>query len=247
MMRVALGFGVLLVVSTGVLAQAPSWSPAQEGQRCPSKWGAGDERGSANHMKPATVLKAMQLVKTGEVIELGHVLNDKMPFFGTRRFDVHAKRTFMNAGSNRRGSNEEVVVGEIGQVGTQFDGFAHQTVENSWYNCFKVDENTGRGGFQKLGIHNVGAIVTRGVLIDVAALKGVDILPDAYEITVQDLEDALRKQNTIRPSGRRGHHPHGLGEAVGQGERALREILPWAWSESGRVADRQGPHPPRLR
>ena len=64
-----------------------------------------------------------------------------MPFFGTRRFDVHTKRTFMNAVSNRRGSNEELVITEIGQVGTQFDGFAHQTIGNSLYNCFKVDEN----------------------------------------------------------------------------------------------------------
>ena len=38
------------------------------------------------------------------------------------------------------------------------------------------------------------------MLIDVAGLKGVETLPDAYEITVQDLEDALRKQNTaIQP------------------------------------------------
>ena len=33
--------------------------------------------------------------------------------------------------------------------------------------------------------------MTRGVLIDVAGLKGVDTLPDAYEITVQDLQQAL--------------------------------------------------------
>jgi len=33
------------------------------------------------------------------------------------------------------------------------------------------------------------------VLIDVAALKGVDILGDSYEITVQDLQQALQRQN----------------------------------------------------
>ncbi len=42
---------------------------------------------------------------------------------------------------------------------------------------------------------------TRGVLIDVAALKGVETLPDTYEITVQDLEDALKKQNTTLQPG----------------------------------------------
>jgi kynurenine formamidase len=181
-------------------AYAQSWRPPAESVRCPSKWGAGDERGSANHMKPASVLKAAKLMRTGEVIEIGHVLNSNMPFFGTRRFDVHTKRTFMNEPSNRRGSNEEVVISEIGQVGTQFDGFAHQSHEDSLYNCFKISEIGTRGGFTKLGIEKVGMLMTRGVLIDVAGLKGVDILPDAYEITVDDLQQALKKQNlTLQP------------------------------------------------
>jgi len=113
------------------IAGAQSWKPPLESERCPSKWGTGDERGSGNHMKPASVLAATKLIRTGEVIELGHVLGAGMPFFGTRRFDVHAKRTFMNQFSNRRGSNEELVITEIGQVGTQLDGFAHQTHEDS--------------------------------------------------------------------------------------------------------------------
>ena len=168
--------GLVLAAATALTwapALAQSWTVPPESQRCPSKWGAGDERGSANHMKPASVMRAAQLIKTGEVIEIAHVMNDKMPFFGTRRFDVHAKRTFMNDFSNRRGSNEEIVISEIGQVGTQFDGFAHQTHENLWYNCVKVDENATRTGFLKCGVHTVGAVFTRGVLIDVAALKGV--------------------------------------------------------------------------
>jgi kynurenine formamidase len=200
MKALAAALGGSLLFATAALAQAPTWSPPPESQRCPSRWGPADERGSMNRQNAAAVMNAAKLIKTGEVIELGHVLSDKMPFFGTRRFDVHIKRTFMNQPSNRRGSNEEIVISEIGQVGTQFDGFAHQTHENSWYNCFKVDENATRTAFTKLGIHNVGAIVTRGVLIDVAGLKGVDTLPDTYEITVQDLEDALKKQNvTLQP------------------------------------------------
>src|SRR3989337_736423 len=98
---------------------AQSWHPPADNQRCPSKWGAGDQRGSGNHMKRETVLRAARLIRTGEVFELARVLAGSMPFFGTRRFDVHTKRTFMNPQSNRRGSNEEVVISEIGQVGTQ--------------------------------------------------------------------------------------------------------------------------------
>jgi kynurenine formamidase len=195
--------GVVLAAVTALTcapAQAQSWTVPTEGQRCPSKWGAGDERGSGNHMKPASVLRATQLIKTGEVIEIAHVLNDKMAISSTRRFDVHTKRTFMNDFSNRRGSNEELVVSEIGQVGTQFDGFAHQSHEDSHYNCFKTGAISTRGGFTKLGMEKVGTLMTRGVLIDVAGLKGVDMLPDTYEITVKDLQDALARQRiTLQP------------------------------------------------
>ena len=201
MRPIVIGMALVIALgSAGTTADAQSWSPPGDAQRCPSKWGAADERGSGNHMKAESVLRATQLIKSGEIIELGHVLNASMPFFGTRRFDVHTKRTFMNEPSNRRGSNEEVLVSEIGQVGTQLDGFAHQTIADKVYNCFKVDDISSRGGFTKLGIEKVGTLVTRGVLIDVAGLKGVDILPDTYEITVPDLQRALQRQNLqLRP------------------------------------------------
>ena len=183
----ALALSTFLLGTLAANAQTPSWLPPPDNERCPSKWGAGDERGAANHVKAQSVLNALKLVKTGEMIELAHVLNANMPFSGTRRFDVHVKVPSPVPGANNRISNEEMVLSEIGQVGTQFDGFAHQTIDNSVYNCFKVEEISSRTGFTKVGIENVGAFVTRGVLIDVAALKGVDMLADTYEITAQDL------------------------------------------------------------
>jgi kynurenine formamidase len=198
---IAVGLAAVVAASSAAVAQAPTWSPPAEKERCPSKWGDKDERGAMNHQKAAAVLKATSLIKAGEVIELAHVLNDKMPFFGTRRFDVHIKRTFLNQPSNRRGSNEEIVISEIGQVGTQLDGFAHQSHEDNLYNCYKISEISSRGGFNKLGIHQTGMFFTRGVLIDVAAYKGTEMLGDNYEITVEDLEGALKKQGTTLQPG----------------------------------------------
>jgi len=183
------------------LANAQSWKPPTDRERCPSKWGPTDERGAGNLKGPETVLRAARLIRAGEVIELGRVLAPGMPMNNTRQFNVHTKRTTMNTQSNRRGSNEELVVAEMGQVGTQFDGFAHQTIGDSMYNCFTVSETSTRTGFTRLGIHNVGAIVTRGVLIDVAALKGVDMLPEKYEVTVQDLQQAMAKQGVSLQAG----------------------------------------------
>ena len=202
MKRVAAASGTLAValVLASTIAGAQTWKPPAESARCPSKWGASDERGSANHMTPALVLNAARLIRTGEVIEIGHVLRAGMPIQATRRFDLHTKRTFMNPQSNQRGSNEEVVTLELGQVGTQFDGFAHQSHGDSLYNCFTISDTSTRTGFTKLGIEKVGTLMTRGVLIDVAGLKGVDMLPDAYEITAQDVQQALQTHNlTLRP------------------------------------------------
>ncbi len=186
-------------LSIPFVALAQGWNVPPESQRCPSKWGAGDERGSGNHMKnPQNVLRGARLIKSGEVIELSHVLVAGMPVFGTRIFNLHTKRTFMNQGRNTRGSNEEVVTSEIGQVGTQFDGFAHQSHGDSHYNCFKTSEIATRGGFTKLGVQNAPTFFTRGVLIDVAGLKGVEMLGDTYEITPDDLQQALAKQGGMK-------------------------------------------------
>ena len=188
----------ILITSLG--ANAQSWTPPAPEARCPSKWGAADERGAANLQKPEQVLKAARLIRTGEVIEIGRVLESSMPLFGTRKFEVHTKRTGPALGSNKRRSNEELVVSEIGQVGTQLDMFSHQTIGNQLYNCIDSDEIGTRNGFTKLGVERIGMLFTRGLLIDVAALKGVETLPQTYEITVDDLKAALDREGlSIQP------------------------------------------------
>jgi kynurenine formamidase len=152
-------------------------------------------------MNAESVLRAAKLIRTGEVFELGQVLHGSMPFAGGRRFDVHTKRTNNVPGTNRRGSNEEIVLTELGQVGTQFDGFTHQSIGNSIYNCVALDSIASRNGFTKMGIENVGMLMTRGVVIDVAALKGVEMLGQTYEITPDDLQAALKRQNLTLQKG----------------------------------------------
>ena len=186
-------------------ASAQTWSPPTPEQRCPSKWGAEDERGAANLMGPEAVLRATKLIRQGKVFELGKELNATMPFVGERRFSMQLKRTSNPAATNKQRSNEEIVTTELGQVGTQFDALNHQGIGDLLYNCFKSDEISTRNGFTKLGVEKVGAIFTRGVLIDIAAFKGVEMLAIDYEITVQDLQDALAKQ----------------GVSIGQGDAVL--------------------------
>ena len=148
----AFAIGIAFALTLGLTTTpipAQTWRPPADGQRCPSKWGAGDERGAGNHMKPQSVLNAVKLIKTGEVFELGHVLNAQMPMSPARTFNMQVKRTSPAAGTNQRTGNEEIITSEMGQVGTQFDGFAHQSHNNVHYNCFKTADIETRNGFSK--------------------------------------------------------------------------------------------------
>ena len=182
-------------------ASAQTWSPPAPEQRCPSRWGADDERGAANLMGPEAVLRATKLIRQGKVFELGKELTTTMPFVGERRFSMQLKRTSNPAASNKQRSNEEIVTTEIGQVGTQFDALNHQGIGDLLYNCFKNDDIATRNGFTKLGVEKVGALFTRGVMIDIAGFKGVEMLAIDYEITVQDLQDAMAKQGVSLGQG----------------------------------------------
>jgi len=193
---------ILQAVAVALTVAAPtqqSWRPPADVQRCPSKWGAGDQRGAANLMTPERVLQAARLIKSGELIELSYPISERS--HGGRRYEIYTKRTDVGTASNQPNNTEELVVADLGHIGTQLDGFAHQAIGNSLYNCFKLDETATRTGFTKLGVENIGGLMTRGVLIDVAALKGVDVLPNSYEITVQDLEQALKRQNLALQPG----------------------------------------------
>ena len=62
-----------------------------------------------------------------------------------------------------------------------------------------------RSGYTKLGVEKAGSFFSRGVLLDIAALKGVDMLPDDYMITVADLEasDSIKPAHVIEGIGYR--------------------------------------------
>jgi kynurenine formamidase len=96
--------------------------------------------------------------------------------------------------------HDEIISGEHGQIGTQFDGLGHAGIGDLFYNGNKGSEFAKAEGLSKLGIENVGALVTRGVLVDVAAFKGQPMLAGGYEISRADLEGTLKRQNVaIRP------------------------------------------------
>jgi kynurenine formamidase len=63
------------------------------------------------------------------------------------------------------------------------------------YNGFDARTYITAAGAMRNGVHNVAnKVVTRGVLVDIARLKGVKVLPGDYIVTPQDIEAAAQKQ-----------------------------------------------------
>ncbi|HRI80477.1 MAG TPA: cyclase family protein [Cyclobacteriaceae bacterium] len=175
-------------------------------------WGAQDEAGASNWITPDKIMKALKYAQSGKVYELGHPYERVMPFVGTRSFKLNVVDTGPAAGTNKQLGNEEVISGELGQVGTQFDGpghigaltkFSDGTIKGVYYNGFTQEEVVHPDGLLHLGVQNVKPILSRGILIDVAAFKGVNMLTNSYEVTLADVKGALSRQgvseNSITP------------------------------------------------
>src|SRR5260221_6828436 len=192
---------VLIFAILSQPARSQGWNAPRLESRCPSQWGANDERGAANLQTPLAVLKATRMIREGTVYELGKVLEPSIPRSGARSYSLNLARTSGPNGRNQQRGNEETVFTELGQIGTQFDGLAHQALGPHLYNCVENDAVAARTGFTKLGVEKIGGLFTRGVMLDIAAMKGVDVLPLTYEITVADLEEATKRERVDFGSG----------------------------------------------
>jgi kynurenine formamidase len=168
----------------------------------PSKWGPDDEKGSFNLITPERVKAALKVVKTGKIYRLSKPYDDKIPLPWGRTYKLVIPGIPTGGPYGKQGIvwNDEFVVGEIGQVGTQYDGLGHIGLRDSkgvyrWYNGHALAENSAENahGLKHLGVEKQGPCITRGVLIDVAGLKGVKSMKKGEIITVKDIEDCIKK------------------------------------------------------
>lgn len=169
-------------------------------------WGEGDEAGSTNwYTQPEVVMRAISQISTGKVYQIGHPYTAKMPLFGQRKFvlRIPGAPTGGVFGSNKIMWNDELLTTEIGQVGTQFDGLGHIGVqvgsdgdkkEMRWYNGFTAEEMNSPYGLNKLGTEKLHPIVARGILLDIAAVLGVESMEAGQVITMDNVRAALKRQ-----------------------------------------------------
>lgn len=171
----------------------------------PSRYGQDDQLGTLNEVTPEVTSKAVTLVKTGTVIDLGRILDDNTPKFPGRYWHqtVDTSALFINqrppdAVGLSWGKNEINWITEIQsgtfQVGTQLDSIGHIQIGDRFYNGQTTAQVVESWGLNRYGIETVPPIVTRGVLVDVAAYKGWNRLYRGYVITLADMKGTLAKQ-----------------------------------------------------
>lgn len=177
----------------------------------PSRYGADDQIGTLNEITPEVVKAATALVKTGQVVDLGRVLDENTPKFPGRYWQqtVDVSPHFTNLqrpdavgkgwGKNQINWITEIQAGTF-QVGTQLDSIGHIQIGDRFYNGWTMRDVMESWGLNRFGMETVPPIVTRGVLLDIAAYKSVERLSKGYVISLADVQGALQKQKlTLRP------------------------------------------------
>ena len=171
-------------------------------------WGKDDEVGALNEQTDASRLAALRLASSGKVYDLG-VLYDRTSY----KWPGHSPGEILSfrtpEGVKRQGDLPGVIQENPTKtawhscalflndnVATQIDGLGHATEgdDDHWYNGFQEKDWGGNWGPRKCDASTIPPIICRGVLVDVAGLKGVDALPSHAQISKEDVEAALRKQ-----------------------------------------------------
>jgi len=184
-----------LSVSAALLAAAATTAQAQDWTK--SKWGAADEIGAANYMTPELAVKAAQLVKIGKTYALGIPVDSKTPAYPPRGFKVTivqpGQAGISGLGPSKTTYNDDIIEGWVG-VGSQIDGLGHIGVEHVYYNGNKLADFADPTGLKKLGVEKIPPIVARGVLLDMAAHYGVDVVKEGTAFNVKEIEEVAKKQ-----------------------------------------------------
>jgi kynurenine formamidase len=96
-------------------------------------------------------------------------------------------------GPSKTTYNDDIIEGWVG-VGSQLDGLGHIGVEHVYYNGNKIADFGDPTGLKKLGVEKIPPMVTRGVLLDMAAHYGTDVVKEGTAFNVKEIEEVAKKQ-----------------------------------------------------
>ena len=158
------------------------------------RWGEDDQAGTLNLITPEKRTAAAGLVSAGLPVSLSHTYLTEA--------DVEATSPvgYEMLGPDRPGPfrSDRYTFAYHGYAHSHMDSLCHMMHGGRMYNGFVRDEQVTADGCAKLAIINFKqGIVSRGVLMDIPRLKGVDYLEPGTPVHVEDLE-AWEREAGIR-------------------------------------------------
>ncbi|MEM8634971.1 MAG: cyclase family protein [Pseudomonadota bacterium] len=168
------------------------------------RFGADDRLGAMNHLTPEKAAAAADLVTTGKVYALGMVTGSNTPAYGPREYDVTVLQlddgTGTPLGEGRAVSNDDLVRFSPG-IGSQLDGFGHFGRDHVYYNGQPAADVVAPDGLRQFGMETLPPIATRGILLDMTALMGVDPVPDGTAFNRAEIDAAAEAAGVTIEAG----------------------------------------------
>ncbi|MEG0858631.1 MAG: cyclase family protein [Pseudomonas sp.] len=179
-----------------------------------SPWGEKDEIGRLNLMTPQSQAAIMARVNGAQAYDLAVEYFVGMPSWQaagdppyqmwmthTPHGNVIADPMQVGEPMNQHVSYSGSAVSMYAHMGTHIDALNHFGLDGKIWNGFRADQHLGDRGWNVTGAEKLPPIIARGVMIDVAAAKGLDQLEDNYRVTRSDLQQALAKQRVALEKG----------------------------------------------
>ncbi|MBY4675489.1 cyclase family protein [Marinobacterium arenosum] len=179
-----------------------------------SPWGPKDEIGRLNLITPESQAAVLSRIEGGKSYDLSVEYFIGMPSWqaaGDPHYRIWMTHTphgntiddplHLGEEMNEHVSYTGAAVSMYTHMGTHIDALPHFGLNGKIWNGFKASEHLGDRGWAVGGAEKIPPLIARGVMIDVAAAKGVEMLPDNYRVTREDLKMALDKQKVTLQEG----------------------------------------------
>jgi kynurenine formamidase len=179
-----------------------------------SPYGPDDEIGRLNEITAASRKAILSRIDPTRVYDLSVDYFIGMPtwdFAGDPPYQIWMTHTphgteidnpmNMSAEMNRYISYSGDAISMYTHCGTHIDTLNHFGYNGIIWNHFNASEHLGARHWKVCGADKFPPMIARGVLLDVAATKGVDMLPPSYGIGAQDIKDTCKKQNVKLQKG----------------------------------------------
>ena len=172
-----------------------------------SPYGEADEIGRLNLITPESRARILARVDASRTYDLSVDYFMGMPTWvaaGDPTYQISMSHTpsgtvVDSLSGQTREMNERIgysgdVIAMYTHCGTHIDTLNHWGYGDEIWNHFNAKEHLGSRHWTKCGADKMPPIIARGVLLDVAATKGVSMLPESYPITPEDLAETVERE-----------------------------------------------------